>query len=328
MSVPDRALGRAERRAAAALHAPAGVALAVCGLILAAMQLLHPGFVTAAQINNIVKIAAFLGIVAIGQTLVVLSGGEGIDLSVGSVVTLGAILIYNITNGRDSVFGPALLVTLGAGLLIGAISGIVVSGLGIPPLVTTLGMGNVVLGLVVWLGGREKGASPPLLDMFVANPWIGGFQGIVFIWLGLGLVVALILSRTAYGKCLYAIGTNRQAAFLSGLRVNRLLVATYALSAMFSVLGGAVLLGDTKFVHLSLGEPYTLPTVAAVAAGGTLLTGGVGGYGGTIVGALLLTLLQTLLLTLQIEEYGRQIAFGLILLVTLAAYGRGPGLRQ
>lgn len=316
------------REAALAVQAPVAVALLLCFLMLAIMEAVHPGFVTGAQLTNILRIAAFLGIVAIGQTLVILSGGEGIDLSVGSLVTLGAILMYNITRGADSLFLPALVITLAAGILIGATNGVLVSQLGIPPLVATLGMSNVVLGLIVWLGGREKGASPPLLDVVVASSWVGGVPGIVFIWLGLGVLVAFLLSRTAFGKAVYAIGTNRTASYLSGLRVGALLIATYALSGMFSALGGTVLLGYTKFVHLSLGESYTLPSVAAVAAGGTLLTGGVGGYTGTIVGALLLTLLQTMLLTLQIQEYGRQIAFGLILLVLLAVYGRGPGLRQ
>ncbi|GLV48880.1 ribose ABC transporter permease [Thermus sp. LT1-2-5] len=301
--------------------------LFLCALLLVIQGLAQPGFLTLSQVANLMKIAAVLGILAIGQTLVILSGNEGVDLSVGAVATFGAVLVYNLTRGQDDRFLLALALSLAVGFILGCLNGGLVVYSRLPPLVATLGVGTLVQGLIVWLGGRERGAVPPLLVEAVSGTWAFGLPGILFIWAVLALGVALLLHRTYYGKALYALGSNRRAAFLSGVRLERYLVLTYALSGFFSALGGVVLLGHVQLMHLTLGQAYTLPTVVAVVAGGTLLTGGVGSYWGTMAGALLITLLQSVLLTLRIEEFGRQVAFGLILLGFLAVYGREKGFR-
>ncbi|MER3479313.1 MAG: ABC transporter permease [Meiothermus sp.] len=305
------------------LRTPAVIALGLSILLLILGEVIRPGFADYNQITNILRIAAFLGIVAIGQTLVILAGGEGIDLSVGAVVTLGAILIFRVTGGSDALLLPALAVALGAGFLIGLVNGIGIAWVKIPPLVMTLGMMGVVKGLIlVYTGGRPVGGTPPLMKRIISDPWVLGIPGDVFIWVLLGIGVTLLLQRTAYGKALYAIGANRTAARLSGVRVERMVILTYALSGMFAALGGFVLLGYIQNVFINLGDPYTLPSIAAVVVGGTALAGGVGGYAGTIAGALVLTLVSSLLITLGLPEFGRQVTYGLILLVLLAVYGR------
>ncbi|MDX2007657.1 MAG: ABC transporter permease [Meiothermus sp.] len=311
-----------------ALLTPPVIALALALLLLLLGELYRPGFASLEQIANILRIAAFLGIVAIGQTLVILAGGEGIDLSVGAVVTLGAIIIYRFTGGSDALLLPALLLSLGVGFAIGLINGVGVAWIRIPPLVMTLGMTAVVKGLIlVYTGGRPQGATPPSMKAIISDPWVLGIPGDVFIWVILGLGVTFLLQRTAYGKALYAIGSNRTTARLSGIRVERMLILTYGLSGLFSALGGFVLLGYLQNVFINLGDQYTLPTIAAVVVGGTALAGGIGGYAGTMSGALLLTLIASLLFTLGLPEFGRQIVYGLILLVLLAVYGRGRRLR-
>lgn len=305
-----------------------GLVFLLCAVLLLAQGLIQPGFLTLPQVANLLKIAAVLGILAIGQTLVILSGNEGVDLSVGAVATFGAVVVYNLTQGQDARFLPALAIALLAGFALGSLSGALVAYSRLPPLVATLGVGTLVQGFIVWLGGRERGAVPPVLVEMVSGNWVFGLPGILLVWAFLTLLVALLLRRTFYGKALYALGSNRQAAFLSGIQPDRYLVLTYALSGLFSALGGVILLGHVQLMHLTLGQAYTLPTVVAVVAGGTLLTGGVGSYWGTIAGALLITLLQSVLLTLRVEEFGRQIAFGLILLGFLAVYGREKDLRQ
>jgi ribose transport system permease protein len=315
-------------KATAALRAPAAVALGLSLLLFAAGEAVRPGFADYGQVINVLRLAAFLGIVAIGQTLVILAGGEGIDLSVGAVLTLGAIVVYRMTNGQDALVLPALVTALGVGLAIGLVNGLGITVMRIPPLVMTLGMTGLVRGLIlVVTGGRLEGATAPSMTAISSDPWVLGIPGGVFIWLLLAVAAWLLLDRTAYGKALYAIGANRTAARLSGVRVERVLVLTYGLSGLFAALGGFVLLGYTQMVFINLGDAYTLPTIAAVVVGGTLLSGGVGGYAGTMAGALLLTLVQTLLITLGLPEYGRQIVYGLILLVLLSVYGRGRGLR-
>lgn len=310
------------------LRTPAAIAVMLALALLMIGEWVRPGFADYNQVTNILRIAAFLGIVAIGQTLVILAGGEGIDLSVGAVVTLGAIVIYRFTAGSDALLFPALLAALAVGLLIGLINGIGIAIVRIPPLVMTLGMTGVVKGLIlVYTGGRPQGGTPPSMKQIISDPWLAGIPGDVFIWAILGLIVTLLLQRTAYGKALYAIGANRTTARLSGVKVEWMVILTYGLSGLFAALGGFVLLGYIQNVFINLGDQYTLPTIAAVVVGGTALAGGVGGYAGTMAGALVLTLVASLLITLGLPEFGRQIVYGLILLVLLSVYGRGRRLR-
>ena len=308
---------------------PIVIALILAVILFAVGGIVQPGFASYGQAMNILRLAAFLGIVAAGQTLVIISGGEGIDLSVGAVITLGAILVFRIGDGQNDQALLALAIALGVGLLIGATNGLGITLLGIPPLVMTLGMTGVVQGLILVItGGRVEGGAAPALTGLVTNPLILGIPGVIFLWLLLGALMWALLRRTAYGRRLFAVGTNRVTAKLSGVRVPSVLVLTYALSGMLAALGGVVLLGYTEQVFLNLGDPYTLPSVAAVVVGGTLLAGGVGSYFGTMAGALVLTLLTSLLTALDLPESMRLIVYGATLLLLLSLYGRQKALRQ
>lgn len=308
---------------------PPLIALLLAVGLFALGGVLRPGFASYDLAVNILRLAAFLGIIAAGQTLVIIAGGEGIDLSVGAVVTLGAILVFRITDGQDALVPLALAAALGAGALIGAVNGLGVTLLRIPPLVMTLGMTGVVQGLILAVTqGQLQGGAAPLISRAISDPLLFNLPGVVFFWLLLGAALWLVLERTRYGKRLFAIGVNRTTARLSGVRVPVVVVTTYALSGLLAALGGVALLGFTRNVFLNLGNPYTLPSVAAVVVGGTLLSGGVGSYWGTMAGALVLTLIGSLLTTLQMPEYARQIVYGLTLLALLSVYGRQRGLRQ
>lgn len=308
---------------------PPLIALLLAAALFFLGGLLQPGFVNPDQAINIVRLAAFLGIIAAGQTLVILSGGEGIDLSVGAVVTLSAILVFRIVNGENAMLLPALAVALAVGALVGLANGIGVTALGIPPLVMTLGMTGIVEGtILVVTEGQLIGRAAPLLGRLVSQPLLGPMPGIIFIWLLVGALMWLLLERTSYGKRLFAVGVNRETARLSGVRVPLTVVATYTLSGLLSALGGALLLGFTQNVFLNLGRPYLFPSVAAVVVGGTVLAGGKGSYWGTMAGALVLTLLTSLLTASQLPEAVRQIVLGLTLLVLLSVYGRQRSLRQ
>ncbi|MBE3559891.1 MAG: ABC transporter permease [Ktedonobacteraceae bacterium] len=308
---------------------PALVAFLLAIALFALGGILRPGFASYSLAVNILRLAAFLGIIAAGQTLVIISGGEGIDLSVGAVVTLGAILVYRIADGNNELLLLALVIALAVGAGIGLLNGIGITFLRIPPLVMTLGMTGVVQGLILAVTqGNLRGNVTPVMVSLVSSPLIFGMPGVVFLWILLGLLMWLVLERTAYGKHLFAVGVNRTTARLSGVRVPGLLIATYTLSGLLAALGGFVLLGYTQRVFLNLGAAYTLPSVAAVVVGGTLLAGGAGSYLGTMAGALVLTLLTSLLTTLQMPEFARQIVYGLTLLLLLSAYGRQRRLRS
>ena len=174
---------------------------------------ISPGFVNANQAINIVRLAAFLGIIAAGQTLVIISGGEGIDLSVASIVTLGAILTFRLTDGQDALILPVLGLVMLVGAGIGLVNGLGIVFLRIPPLVMTLAMAGVVQGVILQVTrGELEGETPDLMRTLIAQPLIGPIPGVIFLWIGLGIAMWLLLERTPYGKMLFAVGINRTTA--------------------------------------------------------------------------------------------------------------------
>ncbi|MAU08669.1 MAG: sugar ABC transporter permease [Anaerolineaceae bacterium] len=289
---------------------------------------ISPGFVNPNQAINIVRLAAFLGIIAAGQTLVIISGGEGIDLSVASIVTLGAILTFRLTDGQNELILPVLGVVLLVGAGIGLVNGLGIVFLRIPPLVMTLAMAGVVQGLILQVTrGQLEGDTPDLMSELIAQPLIGPLPGVIFLWIGLGIAMWLLLERTPYGKMLFAVGINRTTATLSGVRVPLVVVLTYAMSGMLAAFGGFVLLGFTDTVFLNLGGRYLFPSIAAVVVGGTLLSGGKGSYWGTMSGALVLQLINSLLQAQGLPEATQSIILGVVLLVLISIYGRQRAFR-
>lgn len=308
---------------------PPLIALVLAIILFFAGGLINPDFVNLNQATNIVRLAAFLGIIAAGQTVVIISGGEGIDLSIGAIVTLAAMLTFRFTDGRNELIVLGFLLSIGSGMAVGFLNGLGIALLRIPPLVMTLGMTGVVQGtILVVTQGEMIGTTPPLMARLIASPLILGIPGVIFIWLALGVVMWALLNRTTYGKHLFAIGTNRTTARLSGVRVQRVVILTYMLSGLLAGFGGFVLLGFSQTVFLQLGNNYLFPSIAAVVVGGTLLSGGVGSYWGTMSGALVLTLIDSLLRAMRLEEAYQLIILGVILLVLITAYGRQRSLRQ
>ncbi len=287
-----------------------------------------PGFASPGQIIKLLTLAALLGIVAAGQNLVILGGREGIDLSVGAVISFGAVIAGNIMQGTNSMLVPAILGAAGAGLGIGMLNGIGVTLLRIPPLVMTLGMLGVVQGaLVAMTRGIPSGNAAPALSNFITQPVLAGIPGILFVWIGVGLVMAWLLFRTAFGYRIFAIGTNERAARLTGVSVWRMRICLFGLSGFFAGLTSVFVLGYTGNSFIGVGDQYMLPSIIAVVLGGTPLSGGQGSYTGTMAGAFLLVILQSILITLQMEEFGRQVVFGITLLVLMLFYGRQRRLR-
>lgn len=304
------------------------IALGLAVLLFIIGGILNPSFFNLAQAINIVRLAAFLGMIAAGQTLVIISGGEGIDLSVGAVVTLGAIIVFRVAAGANLMAPVALAAALFVGLAIGAVNGFGIVLLRIPPLVMTLAMAGVVQGVILIASqGQFEGRTPPLMGTLISEPLLGPIPGVIIVWLLFGLAMWALLNRTAYGKKLYAVGTNRMTARLSGIRVPRVIIVTYALSGALAALGGFMLLGFTKTVYFNLGAPYLFPSIAAVVVGGTVLAGGRGSYWGTMAGAIVLTLLESLLRSMRLQEAYQLIILGAVLVLLLSVYGRQRALR-
>ncbi|PKO12478.1 MAG: ABC transporter permease [Chloroflexi bacterium HGW-Chloroflexi-10] len=313
----------------------------VAALILAIVLFLLSGFlpnsygtdvnIAVAQATNIVRLAVFLGVIAAGQTLVIISGFEGIDLSAGSVVTLTAILTYVIVSGDNALVLPALLVAILVGALIGLLNGLGITYLKISPFVMTLGMSGVVTGAIIVLNhGNVSGKVAPIMTRIIARPIVPEIPipGAILIWLIFGVFMWLLLERTTYGKNLFAIGVNRVTARLSGVRVSLMNILTYTLAGALTGFGGFLVVGNTGVVFIALGQPFLFPAIAAVAVGGTLLSGGKGSYWGTMAGAIVLTLLTSLLTTMQMPESVRRMVLGGTLLILISIYGRQRSFRQ
>jgi ribose transport system permease protein len=287
--------------------------------------------VAVSQATNILRLAVFLGVIAAGQTLVIISGFEGIDLSSGSVVTLTAILTYVIVKGADDKVLLAVLVSLAVGAFIGFLNGLGITFLKISPFVMTLGMSGVVTGAIIIINhGNVSGKVAPIMTRLIARPVSPNIPipNAIIIWLIFGLLMWLLLERTTFGKNLFAIGVNRVTAKLSGVNVTGMNLSTYALAGALAGFGGFLVVGNTGVVFINLGQPFLFPSIAAVAVGGTLLSGGKGSYWGTMAGAIVLTLITSLLTTMQMPDSVRRMALGVTLLVMISIYGRQRALRQ
>ncbi len=318
----------APSRMRAAVADPVVIAALVAIGIVAVGQLVSPGFAAWGQVIGMIRVASFLGIMAIGQTIVILSGGDGIDLSVGKVATFGAIVGAHLMNGHNQNLVLGILVSVLVGGLIGLLNGLGIFFLRIPPFVMTLGMMGVVAGAALaYTGGAAGGRSAPALTSLVNGRGLLQIPGVVLVWLLLVATVTWLLRRSVPGWNIFAIGSNREAAELSGVPVRRTVISAYVASGAFAALGGVLLLGYTESVFLNLADSYTLPTIAAVIIGGTLAAGGVGGYLGTAVGAVVLTLLTSLLSTMNMPDAWRTITRGVVILVLLGLYGRQKNLR-
>ena len=281
------------------------------------------------QALNILRLASFIAIIGAGQTLVIISGGEGIDLSAAPIVTVGALLTYMIINGQNYLILPVLLLVILIGAAIGLLNGLGVTYLKISPFVMTLVMSGVVQGaLILWTKGYYDGKVAPIMTLLVARDLIWGIPGMIFIWIIIGILMTLLLERTRYGKQLFAIGVNRTAARLSGVKVNRMVILTYVLAGAMAAFSGFLLVGYTQNAGPNLGNQYLFPSIIAVAIGGTQMSGGKGSYIGTIAGAIVIQLISSLLTTMQLPQALQQIIYGSLLVVILIIYGREKGLRS
>lgn len=311
------------------LRHPVVLSLVVLAALFFVGNLIAPGFASTGSLLNTLRVAAFLGVIAAGQTIVILGGGEGIDLSVGKVATFSAVLVAQVSGGDNERLLWALLVTFTACALIGLANGIGVTFLRIPPLVMTLGMVAVVTGIIrVYSGGQPEGRAPSVLSTLVNAPTIAGIRGSVWIWLTVTVFTIWLLRRTTFGRRVYALGANRETSYLTGIGVRRNLILLYVTSSLFAALGGVLLVGFAGSASINIADQYMLISIAAVVIGGTTLAGGIGGYLGTAIGAVVLQTLGNLLVVLNIPPAGRQVVNGVILVLLLSFYGRQRRLRQ
>jgi ribose transport system permease protein len=288
------------------------------------LELARPGIVKAEWLATTVRAAVPLAILAACQTLTMLTGG--IDLSVGMVASAAA---YLAATQAGSLGDPAAIVLgLAAAAIIGLMNGIGVGIFRVHPLIMTLGVSLVVLGLmnVYQLAMVQAGVNLPQVIVDIGSGLtFGVVPNSLIVFVPLAAAILIGLRRSGFGRLLFAVGDNPVAARLSGVRAWQVLIALYVLSAVLAGIAGYLQSGLTKTTSLTLVESSVLPSVAAAVIGGTSIMGGRGGYAGSIVGALILTVLGTLLVVLQMPEGLRQILFGSIIVGVAAAYARVTG---
>jgi ribose transport system permease protein len=303
---------------------PSLVLIGVLLLLVLAIGITRPGTIGPTWIANTILFAAPLGIVAAGQTLVMLTAG--IDLSVAAVMTAAAYVAAS-----QSYFGSgrAVLLALGIGLLIGLANGLGVAVFRVQPLIMTLGMGLVVSGSLLVYSLTVNHEGPPNVPDIVREFGGGKLLGLIpisaILWGAIATAVIAGLRYTGLGRLIYAVGDNPVAVRLAGVRGWLVLLATYVICGFLAGLAGLVLEGAINGVDLSLGDVFLLPSVAAVVIGGTSIYGGHGGYAGSLVGALILTVLSSLFTLLDAPDPLKQILYGAIVVLLAALYARTTG---
>jgi len=308
-------------------HLPVLAAAACMVALLLVGSLYSSNFLSAEYLLLQLQIASFLGIVATGAMLVILLGG--IDLSVPWTVTMGGVMSAAAA-GWWGATGEWIAIPFGiaCGAALGLVNGIGVAWLRVPSMIFTLGINAVAQGLiVVQTGGfAPQDRATPAMHLIATGRSLLGIPNALLVWLAVGLATMFLLHQTTLGRAIYGVGNRERAAYLSGVATRRVVVLCFTLAGACSAAAGVLLTGYSTKAYQAMGDAYLLPAIAAVVLGGTHILGGRGSYLGTVVGVMLITLLQSILSVMQIPEMGRQVTYGVVIVAMLLVYGRGRRL--
>tara|TARA_B100000470_G_scaffold124476_1_gene96207 strand:+ start:33 stop:1004 length:972 start_codon:yes stop_codon:yes gene_type:complete len=260
---------------------------------------------------------AQLGIIAIGQTLVMLVAG--LDLSVGGVIVMTSMVVAEVSNGRNEMIPFAILIALIIGMLIGLANGLLITKRKVPPLVATLVMLFLLQGAQqAFTRGVPSGFVPEALGL-VNKSW--GFLSIpLLLWLILNGLFLIILRRTSYGRRIYAVGSNPEAARLNGIPVNFIKISVYVLGSGLAVISGVILTGYVGYVDRFIATGLDLDSIAAAVVGGTSFFGGKGQLMGTIAGVMIIQILSTMVVLIGLDIETQFIIKGLVILAAVSLY--------
>lgn len=303
-----------------ALRSRPALTVAIVLLTWVGASIFQPGFGTWGHLRYLLELAAIVGLVSIGQSLVVVAGG--IDLSVGAIVTVSAIGVPLVTWLPDPTgAGPALFVLLCA-TAIGVLNGLGVAFLRVQPMIMTLAMATFLQGVLILIAGGSAISAQNAVLTWLGNARPGGLSASVILWMLVSGVTLWVLHKTPFGARLFALGTNPLATSLSGISVKSTTVAVYAISGFTAGLAGALVLGVNGQGYVGIGDSYLLASIAAVVLGGTSILGGRGTYAGTIPGAILLVTITAVITMLNASAGWRNILFGTLIMALLLLSGR------
>lgn len=289
-------------------------------LLLVVQGIVRPGSVTFRQVMNITRQASALGIVVLGQSLVILAGG--IDLSVGAMLTLTNVFAVSLMQGQNANFGKAVAVCLLLGLLCGCLNAVGVLLLKIAPFVMTLCTMSIIQGVyLVYTGGSPSGNVSPLLKSIGNNLAFGQVPWSTVIWLLLALLMWWLLTQTTYGRKVYTVGSNAGVARLCGIRVKAVQFSAYVLCSLLATVAGLLASGYIGTTSLTIGSDYMTNSLAAVLIGGNAIEGGRGGVWGGVLGAFFMMLLFAVLTMVGIGQVGKLIIQGVIIFGVVALQG-------
>lgn len=279
-------------------------------------SLLNENFLSINNVLNIIVQSSIIAIIAVGQTMVILT--SGIDLSVGSIVGAAGIGIGLLMVGDVSI-PVAVAVGVCMGAIFGLINGVIISYGRVPAFITTLGMMGIARGIGLAMNEGKPVAGLPLEFEKIASASVGGIPSFVFYTLIIYVIMFFVLERTKFGRHIYAIGGNRDAARLSGVRVKVVEMIVYMFSGFFAGLGSVLLTARLNYATPVAGTGYELDTIAAVVIGGTALSGGQGRIIGTLVGALMLGILRNGLTIVNVSSFFQQIIIGSVIIIAVFA---------
>ncbi|MEM7125092.1 MAG: ABC transporter permease [Chloroflexota bacterium] len=300
---------------------PELILLAVFALLVLLTGSVEPAFLSTNGLRNTLLQAAPLGILAGAQTILMLTGG--IDLSVTMIATGSAYVAAN-----QSPNGAAVAILLGilVGLIAGSANGVGVSVFRVNPLIMTLAMSGILLGLFTsWTQTILQGSTQvgPFIKQIGAGSFLDNrLPYSVVVWGSIAAGLIWLLRRSGWGRLLYAIGDNEVAVRLAGVRVWQVRITAYVVAGILASIAGILLAGRTGAVDLQLANAFLLPSVAAAVIGGTSIFGGIGGYTGTILGALILSVLNSMLTFLNVGQDIQQVVYGVIVLALAWGYAR------
>jgi ribose transport system permease protein len=291
------------------------VLFAISAALIVGSRAISPAFGTWNQAVAILVLSSVVMAVAFGQQMVILIGG--LDLSVASIMSLGGVLLFAWLDISPTALLWGTPVVLAITGLIGALSGIGVAFLRIPPFIMTLAMGIIVYSAALGITGGSPGGRPsPVLTALFAGR-IFGIPPVLYLMAAFTAMATVLQTRSVLGRMVYALGTNPAAAYIAGLPVRRITIICFALSGAAAGFAGILMIGFTNGATLIMGESYLVPSIAAVVVGGTSIIGGRGHYLGAVGGALLLTTFSTVINALGIAEAWRIILYGAVILIAL-----------
>lgn len=285
-------------------------------ILMVFVSILNPTFLQANNLMNLMRQLIINGFIALGMTFVILTGG--IDLSVGSTLALtSAIFAGLLQNGMNT--GLAILVAVGLGLVLGLINGILITKGKLAPFIVTLATMTIFRGLtLVYTDGRPiAGPKDNFAFKFLGKGQFFGIPFQVILFILAFLCLWIILNKTSLGRKIYAVGGNEKASYISGINIDKVKIWVYVISSLMAVLSGLVLTSRLNSAQPTAGAAYEMDAIAAVVLGGTSMTGGSGSLTGTLIGILILGVLNNGLNLLGVSSFYQQIVKGIVILIAV-----------